>query len=427
MTTIFDGQDITLVWRPEKSDVAVVTFSSRQPPRVRGQRARSGFAENFLQANGLTGLHFIANRNHWWHSPDMDEALAASDALHLTKKYRRIVAYGSSMGGHGALLFAQRLGAQAALAFSPQFSLHDPALPIHPVWAREMQGIDERYAVTADCLLGVDTRVVYDPFHAFDAAHVRRIEALGPIGKVMAPFSGHETAKHLMQVGLLKSTVLPLLRGTFDPVTYRAAFAGQRRGSLTYWSGLRAKTRSGSVLQAAAGTEVERLILEKLATGAPDMPHKAAYAFILTRCRALVASGSADRAVALAVSYADTYPAFAHAHTLLAMVNLQAGLKSEALTAVEACIAISRRDVRARLLKGRILLAQGREADAAAAFDQALALPEGAQREWVGAVQELETSDLQLELKDRVLDRAVALNPGRDLSMFRARRARVAS
>jgi hypothetical protein len=73
---------------------------------------RLAFGEAYLAANGIGAVHVLSRGNDWFHHADMDRALAA--VHEAVAGAERVLAYGSSMGGYGAIRFADAIGAHAA-------------------------------------------------------------------------------------------------------------------------------------------------------------------------------------------------------------------------------------------------------------------------------------------------------------------------
>lgn len=108
--------------RRHTSACCVVTFDSYTDYRTLN---RPDFGEVFFDANGIDAIHIIRRNNDWYQYPETEEACRR--IRELTACYPHVVAYGQSMGGYGAIRLGGRVGAQVALAISPQFSI-DPAV-----------------------------------------------------------------------------------------------------------------------------------------------------------------------------------------------------------------------------------------------------------------------------------------------------------
>lgn len=108
--------------RRHASTCCVVTFESYTDTRTLD---RPGFGEVFFDANGIDAIHIIPRNNDGYQYPEIDKACRR--IRELSACYPHVVAYGQKMGGYGAIRLSGRVGAQVALAISPQSS-SDPAV-----------------------------------------------------------------------------------------------------------------------------------------------------------------------------------------------------------------------------------------------------------------------------------------------------------
>jgi pimeloyl-ACP methyl ester carboxylesterase len=206
-------------------DALVVTFDSytdhRDPHTNYRHLDRPGFGEHFLRDRGVDAIHVIGRENNWYQYSEMPDATAA--IAKVARGYQRTMTYGSSMGGYAAIRYGGVVGAERALAISPQFSVDPAVVPFDQRWEVEAQQIDfalERgwappYAATS--------YILYDPRN-LDRRHVA-LFAKRSIGIVPVPLpgSGHSCALFLANCGLLQQAVLDVAHGTFDPAALRQA------------------------------------------------------------------------------------------------------------------------------------------------------------------------------------------------------------
>lgn len=101
---------------------------------------RPGFGEAFFDANGIDAIHVVPRNNDWYQYPEIDEACRR--VRELTASYPHVVAYGQSMGAYGAIRLGGRVGAEAALAISPQFSIDPAVAPFEPRWVGDAGRLD---------------------------------------------------------------------------------------------------------------------------------------------------------------------------------------------------------------------------------------------------------------------------------------------
>ncbi|MAC81974.1 MAG: hypothetical protein CML66_28435 [Rhodobacteraceae bacterium] len=104
------------------TDVAVVAFTG------------IGHGMGAIQQDEFVGSALGAERNHvisvidknrsWYSAPGIQKRIVETlEQLKTELGVRRVVCLGNSMGGFGALLFAERIGADTAAAFVPQYTM----------------------------------------------------------------------------------------------------------------------------------------------------------------------------------------------------------------------------------------------------------------------------------------------------------------
>lgn len=234
---IFDGLDVRVTdGRIEGDDaLLVISFPSY---RTNQSFANRGFAERWLAERRISAVEVKASWNHWMQVPDTEPAMAAIKAI--AGSYRRVVTYGSSMGGYAAAACSAAVGAHAVVAISPQYSI-DPA----------KTGWDKRWLPYARTILGrggfirddmatqlapdAALHIIADPWNP-DAEHAALIgrHSLRPEG-LLALGCGHSAAAGLRDFGLLGSCAVSLLRGTESVGHWRRQLRARRAQSHRYW------------------------------------------------------------------------------------------------------------------------------------------------------------------------------------------------
>ena len=228
---------------------------------------RQGFAEDFLRDEGIDAIHVLNLGNHWYQYPEMPAALAAIGAA--TALYARVFTYGSSMGGYAALRFARTLGADTAIAISPQYTLDPRVVPFEDRWQADLAHIvfDEApYAPPHRQVIFHDPRMTTDDAHfrLFAAAKTETV-AVG------VPYAGHPVGPILNETGVLKDAIRAIVAGTFDAGVVQRAVRERRRHSQHHFFMLarRAERRRPelriALLRRAAAIDPESHILSELA------------------------------------------------------------------------------------------------------------------------------------------------------------------
>lgn len=254
MTTIlFENDNLSLHSVPlDQSEQVVVTFSPRLgAPRPGPAHPNAGFGQEFFRKSGISVFHVVAKWNHWWQLGEMEEVL---QAIRDRRGTRALWTYGASMGGAGALMFADRLDAAGAIAMSPQASVDLSRADFEPRWMadrRRIKTFDDRWLDTG---LSTPTWLFYDPTHAEDDQHARMIAATAAdIHCIPVLFSNHAAMRMLLECGLLSDTVRNVLAGRFDRDAFLQSVRSRRSGSSVALTGAaKVLSRRGDPQRAAA-------------------------------------------------------------------------------------------------------------------------------------------------------------------------------
>jgi tetratricopeptide (TPR) repeat protein len=264
---LFRSEDLLVRYQQaredRRSDACFVTFGSYTYDH---RLERQGFGEDFLRDEGLDAIHVVTRDNRWYQYAELDAALAA--VADEAQAYSRIFTYGSSMGGYAALRFAHRLGARAAIAISPQFSLDPRVVPFERRWQADAAKIRFREAA----FVAPPRQVIfYDPRFPPDAAHAGLFAAAGPAEPVGIPYAGHPVGPILAETGLLQEAIRGIVAENFDPLAIQRAVRERRRGSQHYFFMLARHARNRplatriALLRRAAAIAPESHILSELA------------------------------------------------------------------------------------------------------------------------------------------------------------------
>ena len=193
---------------------------------------RPGFGEAFFQTEGITAIHVMSHRNDWFQYPEMEELLLS--VRNACSGVGRLLAYGSSMGGYAALRFADAVGAHAALALSPQYSLDPRKVPFETRWAPDRRRIRFLPAIDGALRPGPQRIFAYDSALDADRRHAELLIAAAPMTALALPHAGHPVGAFLNDIKLLRPLVLTALDGSFDAGRFRRA-AHARRTRSAHW------------------------------------------------------------------------------------------------------------------------------------------------------------------------------------------------
>ena len=230
---LFESRDLLVRHVPARDAMRhVITFDCYHDART---LARPGFGEAYFQGHGISATHLLTRDNDWFQHPELPDALAAMRAA--ASGAGPVLAYGSSMGAYAAVRFADAVGATAALALSPQYSIDPAKVPF-----------------------------VYDPY-SLDRRHAELIARDTPIQGIRLPFGGHPASAYLQEARLLHGLVMGALDGTLDAAAAERAARAARGSLATYHATLAERQpKSRPTLAIALARRAVALAPERLET-----------------------------------------------------------------------------------------------------------------------------------------------------------------
>jgi hypothetical protein len=198
---IHDSQTIRVILQPGETDDFFVTFNEL------GLKinADSFWGDKLFADTKFSSVGFVTATPNWYPPDEMEPAISAVKSI---IGRRRIIAYGHSQGGYGALKYSRALGAQVVVAFCPQWSI-DPS---------DVAGVDGRFhsyhrvdlqnglQINSDDLAG-DRYLIFDKEARFDKWNVEKILGLGGSKVIRCPFTGHQSVRILSEGGVSREFV----------------------------------------------------------------------------------------------------------------------------------------------------------------------------------------------------------------------------
>jgi hypothetical protein len=174
-------------------------------------------AADILGQDGENHVLFIADASRsWMNAPGLIEALKSAVAGLVDKiKPTRIVAFGNSMGGSAAMIYAAEAPVDAVLAIVPQYSVHPDEVPNENRWTHFRDHIlDWRYR-TVPKLAGKDVQVLMlnggsDPR---DVMHARKFAKKDKLEHYVVPQYAHALALCLKNTGYLAPLTRHVING----------------------------------------------------------------------------------------------------------------------------------------------------------------------------------------------------------------------
>lgn len=219
-------------------DVLVITFDSYTDE---GTLDRPGFGENFLRSRRIDAAHVVPRYNRWYQYPEIPQL--ASLLGGVAGGYARTITYGSSMGGYAAIRLAGAVGAHAALAISPQFSIDPAVVPFDSRWLDDARAID--FSLERDWQPEFDgtAYIAYDP-NDVDARHFDLFAQRTRVIPIGLHGAGHPCTGFLAETNLLQRLVVEIAEERFDLAAFVAEARLRRRRSALFVSSLADRCRN---------------------------------------------------------------------------------------------------------------------------------------------------------------------------------------
>lgn len=392
---IFRDREILVVHQPGPSAHSLVTFSDL----TFRPEGTAFWGEEAATRLGLDTVGFVAKRENWFPRTSVEAALAA--VRQVLKP--QVVTYGYSMGAHGALKHAARLGAAGTIAVAPQASIAPADVPWDARFHRFHRPLPHRDMRVSAADLAPFTAVIADPYDETDWRHARLAAEAGPVHLLRAPMSGHAAIWLLAGTGTLEAMIAAALAG--DAAAMRALLR-ERRAQSGHWFRLMARaafgrgharladalwTRAGDLGVAPAVLRYERAesladrALRLIALGRTEEAAEACRVFaalsptswqrVGRAAHLLLAAGAARDAEATFRRAIDLRPQAADLHLGLSLSLAAQGRAAEALAAAATGHAAAPEDAPLAAHYGHLLNAQGadRRAEAEAVFRGVLA------------------------------------------------------
>ena len=185
---IYRSDHLEILCHNPKAKRAVVVFDHRQ--------VRSGGFSKIRPSSTITeagnAYVTIASRaNDWFLSPSLSDcATPLSDYM---ARFDRVVGFGSSMGGYGALALSRPCRFNQVMLVSPQITVFPEKPPYDIRFQDHATGLDQAFdTLGKNPRKGLGGVVLYDPHILEDRAHAQLIFEMFPrLKSVPLPFAGH--------------------------------------------------------------------------------------------------------------------------------------------------------------------------------------------------------------------------------------------
>nr|WP_319249365.1 hypothetical protein [uncultured Celeribacter sp.] len=226
---IYQSEHISARYVACDSTHVVVSFPDRVHPLGINQ---PGWGETFLNKRGISAIYIALTETNWFQCPDFFEAMRACRGF--LGPDVPVTAYGSSMGGYGALLAAKTLEASLCIALSPQISIDPEVVPFerrYLAFAKEIGPF--LHDVSEQAGPGCHYVIAYDPLHGKDRKHVLRCSKHFQITELPV-YCGSHGVLNLLKRAEAIDCLADLLVEKATPGDLRRLIRDKRRTSARY-------------------------------------------------------------------------------------------------------------------------------------------------------------------------------------------------
>lgn len=225
-----DAPPLHIAYMAGRSDRLILAFSGVGD---RTEAIPTPEAPRLTGWDGENHVLFISDASRsWMNGIGLAQALvAAVQGLVDQIKPARIIAFGNSMGGSMALIFASLFKLDAVLAIVPQYSVKDDIVPEERRWQHFRQHITQWPFPAVPSLAGNPAQVmILHGGEPREMPHARRFHAPEGVDHYIVPQYGHVLAACLKRDGVLR----PLLEGMITGDIAAARAAVQSAGGIPF-------------------------------------------------------------------------------------------------------------------------------------------------------------------------------------------------
>jgi hypothetical protein len=196
---------------------------------------RDGWVFRWLTEQGFHVLSIKPSKNDWYRDPELIRLFKIFQEVEAFHDFRKVIFYGGSMGGFGALVFAQAAPNSIVLALNPQSTLDSSRVPWETRFP-EGRGQDWSGSFSDAANIGergVSAWIVFDPHDYGDSMHVDRLGSKG-ITRLSLPFVGHGIPALLQKMNVLKELFVSVVDRSLTTDKF-SKYAIRRKNTGNYW------------------------------------------------------------------------------------------------------------------------------------------------------------------------------------------------
>lgn len=192
-TTVYVNQFI------DEGDILYVSFAAFSP-----SGSGKPFNPGLFGKNGIACVFVCQKWNHWWHTSDIHKI---KELIKKLANGRKVILYGSSMGGYAAIHYSDYLNAYLSISIAPQ-TLITPRFSEDVRWTNFREKISNFNFDERTNIARIKGNVVILSDHDFplDEMHrtvVEECNSCHNISFVNVPYSMHNTASAVVKSGVI--------------------------------------------------------------------------------------------------------------------------------------------------------------------------------------------------------------------------------
>ncbi|MEP3634424.1 MAG: hypothetical protein ABJQ23_01000 [Shimia thalassica] len=207
-----------------------VCFEHMGRPEAIPDRNRLGWGHTLLERKtNHSGLMIKPDYSNWYRQHGLFEFLKSLGEVSFFASFDRVMTYGGSMGGYGAIAFADVCQADIVLSMNPQATLNTEIASWEP---RFKGGKAEDWSgplclASEGCKNAAEVYLVFDRRFDLDRKHIELLD-IPYANELNIPYVGHFIPRHLKNMGFLGDLYYSIAEGEYDPVSWRRNFRKRR-------------------------------------------------------------------------------------------------------------------------------------------------------------------------------------------------------
>lgn len=234
MELYYKNADVIVTNDYYDSELLVISFSPLVDEK-HSPNQESGFGRNFFQSRKISCIYVIPTWNHWYQYEYVKDAIELIRLV--SRKFKKVVVYGVSMGGYAALKYGNYLECSDIISISPQAVITGEQADFDKRFSQFWEKIEFKSdAWLSEANQPMNTTVIYDRHHDLDNRHAEIVSTNIRHAKMVSlTFSGHEVFAVLNEAGILSDFIFSLINSNSDLPQLLTLYRKSRHRSGVTW------------------------------------------------------------------------------------------------------------------------------------------------------------------------------------------------